>query len=441
MTLPNVLNYNEAMPTLPPDSKKTQIVINPSNTQASYTAGNMLLFDFPQQGYLDPSSLIIRYKMTITSTCNTNGTAYFLCGTPCYTAFQREEIIINSNVVESINGYNQVHNMMTNLKYNVAQKYGMAPSWGYSVAEAVGLSPAFESLDGRMGTGTASGANTDNFYMSAPLPCLLSYSKKLIPLAYMGGTRLQLTLDSISNMFSVGADLTSASPVACPLPSSYTISNVEIVYDMLEFNSDVNEIVRKNEKIYIKSQSFSNTQQTLTSTSGNITMVFNTRLASIKSAFLNMSSTDTAKCVNKLFDSVDITKNNGDFTLNIGGINYPQRALSTLNNKGGVFQALRDACAPIFDNNNSLSISRNEWNFIDSGTTTVIVCGKFYVGFNLEKLHSNNLLTGISSTQTAINLIMNIGTAMSSNANINLILNYDALLEIDLVNRQCAIKQ
>jgi hypothetical protein len=154
-----------------------------------------------------------------------------------------------------------------------------------------------------------------------------------------------------------------------------------------------------------------------------------------------LSSSDVTKSTNKLFESVDITKNNGDYQLSIGGVSYPQRGLSTLNNKGGIFQALRDAVGTIFDNSNSLSISRNEWNFTDNQTTTYVVPGKFYVGFNIEKMHSNSLLTGISSLQTAINVIINLGTAMSASANINLILNYDVLLEIDLVNRQCAIKQ
>jgi hypothetical protein len=88
-----------------------------------------------------------------------------------------------------------------------------------------------------------------------------------------------------------------------------------------------------------------------------------------------------------------------------------------------------------------LSISRNEWNFVDTGVTSYIHPAKFYLGINLEKLHSNSLLTGISSTQTAINVLLNLGTATSTSANINLILNYDVLLEIDLINRQCAIKQ
>ena len=122
-------------------------------------------------------------------------------------------------------------------------------------------------------------------------------------------------------------------------------------------------------------------------------------------------------------------------------MNYPQRSLSTSDNKAGIYQSLRDAIAPIFEKSNSLAISRTEWNFTDSSTTSIITPGKFYVGFNLEKMHSNNLLTGISSTQTAINVLLNLNTAMTQAANINLILNYDVLLEIDLINRQCAIKQ
>ena len=58
MTLPNVLNYNEAMPSLPDGSKKTNIVLNPSNSQSTYTAGNMIMFDLPKQRYMNPESKI-----------------------------------------------------------------------------------------------------------------------------------------------------------------------------------------------------------------------------------------------------------------------------------------------------------------------------------------------------------------------------------------------
>ena len=94
MTLPNVLNYNEALPTLPDGTKKTQIVLNPSNSSTSYSPSNMIIFDFPQQGYLVPDSLMIRYKMSVTGgTANANGYTYALCGTPVYSAILREEII------------------------------------------------------------------------------------------------------------------------------------------------------------------------------------------------------------------------------------------------------------------------------------------------------------------------------------------------------------
>lgn len=436
LVLPNVLNYNESLPTLPDSTRKVQVVVSPSNSQASYFQSQIIQFDLPQQAFMVPDSLQIRYRMTINGgTANTNGFTYALIGTPVYMPFLREEIIINSNVVESINGYNQIHNLMTNLKMSVAQKYGVSPSYGYSNSEAFGSSPSMEYIDGRLGS-----VAVDTFTMAAPLPCLLSYSAKLIPLGSMGSVRVQLTLDSLANIFSSGKDGYTTS-TAIPLPSAYSISNIELVYDMLEFNSSVIDTVMKNERIFLKSQSFSNSQQTFVKSSGTNTMTFNTRLSSIKSCFINMSSTDTSLCVNKLFDSVDISKSNGEFSLSISGTSYPMRPYSTLINKNSIFQGLRDAIAPIFDNQNSLSISRNEWNVIDSDTTLPMVPGKFILGFNLEKIHNNSLLTGISSTQTAINFIMNLNSVPSNNVNINMILNYDVLLEIDLINRQCSIKQ
>ena len=97
-------------------------------------------------------------------------------------------------------------------------------------------------------------------------------------------------------------------------------------------------------------------------------------------------------------DSFDITNINGDFQFNIGGVNYPQKPLSTLNNKGGIMMELRRAMGSILNNNVSLSVNINEFSIADCNNTTAYIPGKFWVAQNLQKLTVNQkaFFTGVS---------------------------------------------
>ena len=59
-------------------------------------------------------------------------------------------------------------------------------------------------------------------------------------------------------------------------------------------------------------------------------------------------------------DSFDITAETGDYAIQVAGMSYPQKSLSILNNKAGVFNELRRAMGSLFNNNNSMSINYNE---------------------------------------------------------------------------------
>ena len=95
----------------------------------------------------------------------------------------------------------------------------------------------------------------------------------------------------------------------------------------------------------------------------------------------------------------------------------------------------------IYDKTNRLSIHSLEFSAIDNTATTLTKMGKFYVGFNLQKLHSNALLTGISTHNSNINVNIDQSTAVGAgNRQLNLLLAYDALIEIDMMTKQCSVK-
>ena len=239
-------------------------------------------------------------------------------------------------------------------------------------------------------------------------------------------------MSALSDMFAV---LTT--PIT---PTNFVISNFELCYNMIDAGAVVENMVRSLGTFYIKSQSIANSSVSLAAgTTGSISLVFNQRLASVKSAFVLFTGT-TANSLNKQYDFYDPTSSNGEMSINIAGIQYPQRPLSTLNNKNGILQNLRGATGSIYDKNNSLSINSLEWNRQGNDITTTQEPGKFIFSVNLEKVHTDALLTGISTQNSAITVLLSTSTATAQLHTVNLLLSYDALIEIDTATRQVSVK-
>jgi hypothetical protein len=104
---------------------------------------------------------------------------------------------------------------------------------------------------------------------------------------------------------------------------------------------------------------------------------------------------------------------------------------------------LRSAVGSIFDRANSFAINAIEFAYIGTASATSFSApAKFYVGTSCQKLNSDSLLTGISTQNSPISYRVNTGSTIGANAStINLVVNYDTLLEIDTVNRQLAVKE
>lgn len=430
-TLPKEINYIPKLAGLPSNTTCFSAVVAPSNGQ-SFFDSSIVQFDLPARSYLVPGSLYLRYK---TNVVFPGIQTSLMKGTPAYTPIQRLETIVGSQIVESIQSYNVLANMIVNTKMNVAQKSGMAAAFGYG-NRANTLDLDFTNCNGK--TLTSTGAETIAYSVAAPLGCILSNADHLVPLGKMPSVRIQLTLDSLANMFS------TATP-----PTGVYLTNMELCFDLVDFGSDVDAMVDgmadENGNIYIKSQSFTSSAQTVaTGVSSNIELVFNQRLSSIKALITNFGRTTAA--TNTFLDSVDITQNNGDMQYLVASQPYPPRAISTLNSKASVLMELGMIWSPAHDIlSNSFSISGKEFSVVSSATaaaSTVFIPGKFWFGVNTERLSTNgNLLTGVSSQLSPISLRLNIGTATAEAHTVNLMCCYDAILEINVATRQVAVKQ
>jgi hypothetical protein len=443
--LPKEINYRSAA-SLPEGTSCNSIVASPINGSA-FGPSSIIQFDLVQRGYLVPESMYIRYKLTVTG-----GTAgartNFIRGTPVYSFFERSEVIVGSQVVESVQNYHQLCNMLVNCKMNYGQKVGLANSFGYNVdSAAVGdqfnFGLASTTTVSNLANGynllAATGAAPLSLFLAAPLGNILSNADHLVPLKFMPSCRVQLTTAALATAIQ--------SPAGANTIANYSISNIELCMDVIEFSPMVDQAISSmgNGAITIRSQSYLSSGVTLPAGSqGSLEFLFNQRLASIKSLYTHLSGTVATVSLNTLFDSVDCTgANGGDYQWFIAGTPYPPRPISTVLNKAGASMELSAAFGPAHDLlTSNFAIHPLEFNAGNTTVTTQNLCGKFILGTNVEKLSTNGvLLTGISSQGSPISFRVSIGTATTNAQVIQLICLYDALLQIDIPSRTLTVMQ
>lgn len=420
VVLPQSINYAEGLPSLPDATVQIPVAASPVNG-SNFTPGAQIQFDLLNRGFLVPDSMYLAYNGTMTMTAvQTN-----LIGCPVYTPINRLDVQVGSQTIDTIQNYNNVMHVLSNTTLDIAQKFGQQAAFGYN--NNTTAAPSIDLLDSR---DFAAAAGTFTWNVAAPLMSVLSNAERLLPLFAMPQVRITLTLDAVANMFTVPGGV-----------SAFSIYNVELRYKVCDMGQNVEEMVRSmGDKIYIKSQSFSSSSNTLASGStGYIELIYNQRYASVKS-LIAINGCVGGNTVNKVFDSVDITSGNGEYSFSVGGVIYPQKAISALVNKAAALQELRSAMGSIYDRNNSFAISAVEFGYLSGGTTTAAAPAKFYIGTSVEKLNSDSLLTGISTQNSPISYRISTGTATAQVHTITLIVNYDALFEVDTVNRQTALK-
>jgi hypothetical protein len=203
--------------------------------------------------------------------------------------------------------------------------------------------------------------------------------------------------------------------------------------------AEIEAMVRQSGMTHIKSHSFMNSSSLLGAGAvGQVSLVYNTRLSSLKSLFLLPTNSTSDSCGK--FDAVDITKSNGQYFFNVAGVQYPQTPYSTSQNKAGMLMALRQAVGSIFDRTNSLSINSVEFNRIDGDATTLTAPGKFIPAVDTSVVDSSYILSGISSANSAITCSIQLGSETTDAHNISLVIVYDAIIEVDFVQNQVTVK-
>lgn len=431
MSLPKEVNYMDKSE-LPKGTTSQTIVITPQTGNLTYNAsGQLIQFNLPIRGYMLPSSLYLRYKMSIATTGTFGATSCVNGSFPAYSPFLRMETLIGSNVVESISNYNMLNQMIMTCKTNYGRKFGVAAMMGVGS----GANTAFTTVNCNAYTPTA-GTAPEDIFVAIPVNCLFGNADKLVPLKFMPATSLNFYLDAVGNFCSGGANA----------PTTIGLSNCELCFDIIEFGSDVDgavlSMVDERGKLVLKSQSYMVSQQNVAAgITGTNEYIYSMRLASIKSLFLNIGGVAITS-INKTFDSFDVTSRTGSYQFFIAGTPYPSREISTILNRGAVLAELAMAIDGTSDPSQAnFSITPAEFKQASGDTTTALIPAKFYVGTNVERLPSSAMLTGISSQLSPISVRLVNSTASAAAHTMALIAHYDVLIEIDPINRQAVVLQ
>lgn len=450
--LPREINYTQLPVSLPQGVTTYDVALRPVNgsSWSCQQSGSQVQFELPSRaGYMDGKTLSLSYKYTCTST----GVTRIRC-TPLYSPISRLEILFGSQTAQNIPNYNVTMNMLTQLKFSVADKIGSITGYGWgleqsavetpaNLSQITGTSMTIAGCDGRVLQQNEVGT----FY--GPLNCILSQADKFIPLGMMPQVRVQLTLSSIADIFSntpvLAADAfnqitgiqTANSGI---VPSDFVLSDIVLGYTHIDMGPEIDSSVRAmGEKLVIKTESFTSSANTLPIGSiGQIELLYSQKLASIKSLFLHCSSNSA----NGIFDAFEVL-GTGDLQYNIASKLYPStRPLSPLiQNRGTLLLELKKAVSSLYDTKSGMSIAPQEFISITK-ESSVVNPAKCYYGINCQQLQSNGvLLSGVSSQNTPITARLNISAALTKTVSALLVSCFDVLIEVDPANRDAVIRQ
>jgi len=449
--LPKELNYNKPMASLPADTSMMNINVRPSNGSSFTAGGNIIQFDLPSHSFLVPSSLTLRGLIKITPNANTN--IITVRGVPAASWIQRVETIVGGSLLESVNDYGRLYNMIGQTKIDYATKAGLQTELALGGGGVDGLSPknpTFVDLNGRAGpTSTGTDGAEGEFPFALPLGCLLSSCAELIPLGHMGGVRIQLTTAQVSEY--ILATIQDGSTTTSP---TMAFSELELNFNLVDFGAGMNGVIRSmadaNGDLVLKSQGWNVTNvnfPTVGANGSSATYVYNVRLSSIKSLVLQGTGQAGADAINANYDAIRAAGKTGSTQFFVANKPFPPTPLREAN-PAAVMSSLRQAFGEAHDvYSSNIAIPQKQYvevaNLLaaDATPSTVFAPVFFIVAANTEKLSTNSvMMSGESSQLTPINVRLETSEATAADATLTLYACYDALISLNLPTRSIAVR-
>ena len=340
VSLTNGVNYS-LKPTSVRATRK-QVVI-PSSNKTDFSPEETCVFYLPslRNNVMDGQSGYLRFTLQVaTNPCNLDVSAHSLI----------ERIMTygsGGQLISDIQNYSVLATMLLDLQLSQSEKLGLSPTLGtedtYGITQFAGSNADIRTavadggatadlLNARLVAGGTLDYNrsgrtlaTGSYTFCIPLlHPLFTLSEKMWPaFACSDDTRLEITWSSV------------VKGVYAATPPTLTIKNPEIVVDYIEFDSAVFPLIQQTyagRDLIIPSQDYRYyASQIAAGTAGNISQIIPCKVMSARAFFFAFRPSETqaqtdysvGSRVNPFWSS------NDNFRLNIGGVSYPQKPITT----------------------------------------------------------------------------------------------------------------
>jgi len=461
VSLPKTMAYGLDY-ALPSDSKSYSVKIQPSNASSvvgsSYTVplaagavaqdqpfnSQQLYFDFPAGSspslFLNPGMTTLNFDCLVELT--TAGVAgSYVAGhlrSGAYAWFDTLRVISqNGEIIESIDEFALVNDLMVNLQMNNSVKDSVATAYGFSSESAITNQghPIETFKTGNEGLTTATKVR---YSYSIPLASgvLGVLNDKFLNIGRTSRIQLQLTTASTHPIsVVVGASAYTTSPVA-----RFTLGNFSITAEYVDIGMSALRMLDASIPdgiMYAHGTSFRSTSSTLPATTGAVSVLAGIRCSSIKSLFnrfQDLGSLSATNSINSKFDSKCPMLNTINY--NIGGMKYPQTPTPVLLSPAQSHIELQKAVGSFNNSAYNSAIPQSAYCKLSAGGTAqgtatgntqdfnwnlgsavTSLCQYFY-GQNLEIVPNPNILSGLNAISTPIFVELNIATAASNSQTI-----------------------
>jgi hypothetical protein len=422
--------FNFQLPSSLPAARTYEIRVAPINSQSFNKAGAVIQFDLPcnKRGqYFDPTTSYVRFKVVFSG--GTAGTdKSMLLGTG-YSFFSRQEVYGNNSVIlETINEYGILANLLINTQLNASDKVGMAPAFGTPDSHLNAMSNGGHLI---FDTATAT-----TFEYALPVIGILgSGTDKMIPTGAFASLRFELTLDSVEYFTALTAGTVSL--------TGYTISDVEFVAQVIELDDNSQSLIEAQNpnKIHIRTQSYRTSTNTIPGgSSGLIDLLIGARCSSLKSMYISCSPANAAE---GKYASVCANLTQGTCMV-LAGLQIPQRSINAVNRPPDAFMELQRALGALSCTVYNGCVNKTSYytSSTTTGTTIYTSPSQFYMGFNTEIIaHRGGLLSGININTAPSFFRCQISTALSASIHTFYFFAFhDVILEIDPLQKTIVAK-
>lgn len=452
--LPSELQYT-LPPSIPQGWKSDQLRVQTISTYpTSVVQGTEFQIQIPQlpNTFLDPTTSYLNVRATFkwknaagqTASLSDPAENPLLLGSG-WSLFQRYELYFNnSNLLDQIMYPGVYVNAMLNSTMTPNQRIG-CPNMGFG--DSTGHLPNYATtLSTDDGVQRASGNGADGVTRTCtvdfaiPLIGVIGHATdKLIPLM-LGGMRVDLTCDNITNYLKSGSKAFSETP-------EIVINNLEFVSNVVTVDAgSLAAVIQAHpEKLFIRTQSVVHSSQTIQegSAAGLYELLISSRVSSQKALVICPS---TSLAYEGLYSGVNPNLTAGT-SVSINNTFFPKATHDPYLRPMDVFATNKIALNSLYSANHAGSISRREFVSASTANSQFFATSEgrgranaFYWIQSTEVFgRKASLLSGVDTKAGSNFLRCVIGTSLGATSGVftmNMFSVHDVILECDLQSRQ-----